>query len=76
MKIAGASCLLAACLCFTACSDAGGSAPGAVSEGEARALDEAAEMLDQKRLPDGAVPDLEAPATDSSPTEVTGDNAR
>ena len=46
--------------------------PGAVSEGEARALDEAAKMLDEKRLPEGALPDVDPPApgarTDASPT--------
>ncbi|MFL0354983.1 hypothetical protein ACI5KX_00775 [Erythrobacter sp. GH1-10] len=47
------------------CSDPGGPAPGAVSEGEAQALEEAAEMLDQQRLPDGVVPVLEpAPTQD------------
>ena len=51
--------LLAACLSLAACDGAGGSAPGAVSEGEARALDEAAEMLDQQRLPDAALPDID-----------------
>ena len=37
-------------------SGTGGTGPGAVSEGEARALDEAAEMLEERRLPDGALP--------------------
>ena len=35
--------------------------PGAISEGEARALDEAAKMLDAKRLPEGALPDVDPP---------------
>ncbi len=30
--------------------------PGGVTVGEARALDEAAEMLDARRLPDGVLP--------------------
>ena len=39
--------------------------PGGVTVGEARALDEAAEMLDKQRLPEDALPDArqaEAPA--------------
>lgn len=39
--------------------------PGGVTVGEARALDQAAEMLDQQRLPDEA---LAEPAADS-PTD-------
>ncbi|MEO0643820.1 MAG: hypothetical protein AAFY47_10475 [Pseudomonadota bacterium] len=39
--------------CNAETRDAG---PGAVSEGEARALDEAARMLDEKRLPEEALP--------------------
>lgn len=35
--------------------------PGGVTVGEARALDEAAEMLEQQRLPEGALDDDEAP---------------
>lgn len=44
------------------------SGPGAVSEGEARALDQAARLLDEQRLPEGAVapPDPLEPA-DGSP---------
>lgn len=54
--------LAASILALSACSDTGGTAPGAVSEGEARALEEAAEMLEERRLPDGVVPEPDAPA--------------
>lgn len=47
---------LLAILCLAACgpkdTDAG---PGGVSVGEARALDQAAAMLDRQRLPPGAL---------------------
>jgi hypothetical protein len=51
--------------------------PGGVTVGEARALDQAAEMLDQQRLPDEALDEPEAnSATDSGESEpaatVTG----
>ncbi|MBV7258775.1 hypothetical protein [Erythrobacter crassostreae] len=55
--------LASACVVLSACDNSGGTAPGAVSEGEARALEEAAEMLDERRLPEGVVPDPDAPAT-------------
>ena len=43
-------------LLLAACDAPGGSSgPGAVSEGEARALDEAAEMLEERRLPPEAL---------------------
>ncbi|MEO0698881.1 MAG: hypothetical protein AAFY81_04085 [Pseudomonadota bacterium] len=42
------------------------SGPGAISEGEARALDEAAKMLDAQRLPEGALPDVD-PSTEDAP---------
>lgn len=43
-------------LLLCACDNAGSDGAGAVSEGEARALDEAAEMLEERRLPEGAIP--------------------
>lgn len=43
-------------LLLAACDSGGGDGAGAVSEGEARALDEAAEMLEERRLPEGALP--------------------
>ena len=50
-----------------------------MSEGEAKALEEAAEMLDEQRLPDGVLPTAELPpksGPESAPTaEMTGDSA-
>ena len=45
-----------ATLTLSACDGGTGAAPGAVSEGEAQALEEAAEMLDERRLPEGTLP--------------------
>lgn len=61
--------LLAAGLALTlaACGSEGASAPGGVSDGEAKALEEAASMLDERRLPSGALPPEAAPA------DLTGD---
>ena len=61
MKLRSVIALGAISLVVAACDNSGGMAPGAVSEGEARALEEAAEMLDERRLPDGVTPDLDAP---------------
>jgi hypothetical protein len=63
--------LLATGLAFilAACGEDAARAPGAISEGEAKALDAAASMLDQRRLPPEAIPP-EAPAA-----EMTGDSA-
>ncbi|QUL37095.1 hypothetical protein [Erythrobacter sp. JK5] len=67
------------CALLAACDGgSSGSGPGGVSEGEARALDEAAEMLDARQLPDGALPTVATPpanAPDESgeTAEVTGD---
>jgi len=46
-------------------ADADYAAPGAVSEGEEAALDEAAKMLDAQRLPQGALPDVDPPAAEA-----------
>ena len=56
--IAGA---LGVMLALSACDNSGTAAPGAVSEGEARALDEAAEMLEERGLPEGALPPTASP---------------
>ena len=48
---------LAACfitgLLLSACGSGGEDGPGSVSVDEAQALDDAAEMLDERRLPEG-----------------------
>lgn len=66
-------------LAVTACdntpaqSDGG---PGAISEGEARALDKAASILDEKRLPEGALPDVDPVGEPAGPAEgIDGDPA-
>jgi hypothetical protein len=43
-------------LALVACDGDAGNAPGAVSEGEAQALEEAAAMLDERQLPEGTLP--------------------
>lgn len=59
--------LPAAVLALGGCGASGEPAsPGAVSEGEAEALDEAASMLDETRLPEGALPEIEAPASEDA----------
>jgi hypothetical protein len=40
--------------------------PGGVTVGEARALDEAAEMLEQQRLPEDALDDGETPPEEAT----------
>ncbi len=58
-------CAMLLCGCGASDNDPG---PGGVSVGEARALDEAAEMLDQQRLPAEvlAEPGEQSPATEDS----------
>jgi hypothetical protein len=63
-----------ALLALAACDSAGPGAPGAVSKGEAQALEEAAEMLDQQRsLPPDTIPPLDVPpaATDAESADNT-----
>jgi hypothetical protein len=60
-------------LALAACGTEQASAPGAVSPGEAKALDEAAQMLDERRLPPEAIPTDAPPET--APAEMTGDAA-
>ena len=55
--------LLAAC--GPSDSDPG---PGGVTVGEAKALDEAAEMLEQRRLPPDALPSQAQPGASPSPS--------
>jgi hypothetical protein len=58
---------------LAACGSQGASAPGGVSEGEAKALEEAAEMLEERRLPPEALPPEAAEG--AVPEEMTGDTA-
>ena len=55
-------------LILAACGDQGASAPGEVSPGEAKALEDAASMLDERRLPPEALPT-------ESPTDAPVDAA-
>jgi hypothetical protein len=59
---------LAAPLALAACGSEEATPPGKISPGEAKALEEAATMLDERRLPPEALP------TDA-PAEMTGDAA-
>jgi hypothetical protein len=57
--------------------EVGACAPGGVSPGEAKALEDAASMLDERKLPPEALPS-NAPtgaATAAAPAEMTGDAA-
>ncbi|MEO1488693.1 MAG: hypothetical protein AAFR88_04545 [Pseudomonadota bacterium] len=62
-----ASLSLAACGAFDAEESAG---IGGVSEGEAAALEEAAAMLDAKRIPEGALPDVDPPPVEALPSDT------
>lgn len=59
---------------LAACSNEGARAPGGVSEGEAKALDEAASMLDERRLPPEALPP-EAQVSGADSADLAGDTA-
>ncbi len=67
-------------LTLAACSEGEVSAPGGVSAGEAKALEEAASMLDERRLPPEALPPEaqphEAEPREAVPAEMTGDTAK
>lgn len=71
--------LIAASLAFalTACGQSRAPDPDKVSAGEAKALDEAAAMLDERRLPPEALPPEVQPVTAGAParTEIAGDTA-
>lgn len=63
---------------LAACSQSGARGAGEVSPPEAKALEEAAAMLDERRLPPEALaPETEppAPATGPEQAEMTGDTA-
>lgn len=64
--------IMGCALALAACGEEAARAPGAVSEGEAKALDAAATMLDQRRLPPEALPLEEVP---DDAAEMTGDSA-
>lgn len=63
---------------LTACSGADDDAgPGGVSVGEAKALDEAAEMIEARRLPEEALPEItgsNAPLPPEMPAEQQGES--
>jgi hypothetical protein len=59
-------------LTLTACGEGAAQAPGGVSPGEAEALEEAAAMLDARRLPPEALPPEAEPPT-TAPEEKTAD---
>ena len=66
--------LAPALIVIAACdSGTGSSGPGAVSEGEARALDEAAEMLEERGLPDGVLPPTGTPAAPTDGADAEAD---
>jgi hypothetical protein len=60
---------LALTITLAACGNEGAKAPGGVSEGEAKALEEAASMLDERRLPPEALP------PEAQSADLTGDTA-
>ncbi|WDA42497.1 hypothetical protein [Erythrobacter sp. BLCC-B19] len=66
--------LAALLLALAGCGNESASAPGAVSPGEAKALEDAAEMLDERRLPPETLP-TDMPTAAASPAEMTGDAA-
>ena len=65
----GAALLSGAAL--SACDAGGADGPGSVSVDEAQALDEAAEMLDERRLPEGTLPPVVSPGDEA--TRNTGE---
>jgi hypothetical protein len=68
--------LAAAALALAACGDEQATAPGGVSTGEAKALEDAASMLDERKLPPEALPaDAPADRLFPAPDEMTGDPA-
>jgi hypothetical protein len=60
-------------LALAACGGESASAPGGVSAGEAEALDDAAAMRDERRLPPEALPSEATLAPAAPPAEMTGD---
>lgn len=69
---------LAFALGLAACGDDAARAPGEVSPGEAKALEDAASMLDERQLPPEALPTeapTEAPADGAPAAEMTAEAA-
>lgn len=66
---------IASVLLIAACEPSGNDpGPGGVTVDEAKALDEAAEMIEAKRLPDGALPnELQADSPVELPPEPETD---
>lgn len=70
--------ILASALLLTACEPSGNDpGPGGVTVDEAKALDEAAEMIEAQRLPEGALPQglqadspVELPPTRAAPASA------
>ncbi len=70
--------LAALALALAACGEEGAREAGGVSAGEAKALEDAASMLDERRLPPEALPSDapgNAPSATPAPAEMTGDAA-
>ena len=67
--------MVALALMASGCSNSD-AAENPISEGEAAALDEAAKMLDEKRLPEGVIPDPQAPVPTQAPIQTTEKTAR
>ena len=77
-RIWSAGALLAALspvLLVAACGSGSERGPGGVSEGEAAALDEGAEMLDKQQIPEGAIPPIEAPKAAPAAQNSKAENA-
>lgn len=66
--------ITALALALAACGDEQARAPGAVSPGEAKALEEAAAMLDERKLPPEALPPEAAP--EAAQAEMPSDSAQ
>ncbi len=67
MSIVRKSLALLAMLGLAACGGSGQSGAGAAAAGEAQALDDAAEMLEQQRLPDDALRPPAPPEQQAAP---------
>lgn len=70
--VIAAACALALSFALAGCGDEAADEPGAVSADEARALEDAASMLDERALPPEAPP---SDAPDAAPAEMTGDGS-